>query len=142
MVPGNRGHINDFENDECIGIVESKTEPFSAPGDSGSLVYCSEDGVYVPLRVRTPWVSQSQVLGIQFLYHWKRFASSQRIWVWSSHSCIRYLFLSFFILITAQSLLFHISANQVCLINAITTINKHHMFNYLKTSFKRKESDK
>lgn len=140
MVPGNRGHINDFENDEWIGIVESKTEPFSAPGDSGSLVYCSEDGLYVPLRIRTPWVSQSQDLGVQFSYHWKRFALSQR--VWSSHSCICYLFLSFFILITAQSLLFHISANPAFLISAITTINKHHMFNYLKTSYKRKESDK
>ena len=53
-----------------------------------------------------------------------------------------FFFLSFFILITAQSLLFHISANQACSISAITTVKKHHMFNYLKISYKRKESDK
>ena len=58
--------------------------------------------------------------------------------------CVFFFFLSFFffILITAQSLLFHISANQACSISAITTIKKHHMFNYLKISYKRKESDK
>ena len=88
VVPGNKGHTNDFENDEWIGIGEWKTEPFRA-----------------------------------------------RI-------CFLFLSFFFFILITAQSLLFHISANQACSISAITTIKKHHMFNYLKISYKRKESDK
>ena len=125
------------------GLVlwNGKPSPSALQETVGAL-YTAQKMVYTYPSGTYTLVSQSQDLGVQFSYHWKRFASSQRIWVWSSHSCIRYLFLSFFILITAQSLLFHISANQVCLINAITTINKHHMFNYLKTSYKRKESDK
>jgi hypothetical protein len=39
------------DRDEWVGIVKWADVPFSAPGDSGSLVFAIEEGVTIPLGI-------------------------------------------------------------------------------------------
>ncbi|KAL2838487.1 hypothetical protein BJX68DRAFT_212071 [Aspergillus pseudodeflectus] len=41
----------DFDENEWIGVVEWIGILFSAPGDSGSLVFALEDGITIPLGI-------------------------------------------------------------------------------------------
>lgn len=41
----------DKEEDEWLGVVEWMDVPFSAGGDSGSLVFAREDGIIIPLGI-------------------------------------------------------------------------------------------
>jgi hypothetical protein len=41
----------EMDADEWLGLVEWMDVPFSAPGDSGSLVFARQDGIHIPLGI-------------------------------------------------------------------------------------------
>lgn len=41
----------EMDADEWLGVVEWMGVPFSAPGDSGSLVFTRQDGIHIPLGI-------------------------------------------------------------------------------------------
>ncbi|KAB8239226.1 uncharacterized protein BDW43DRAFT_260932 [Aspergillus alliaceus] len=47
-----RNNLEDeMDENEWMGVVDWTGLPFSSPGDSGSLIFAIEDGIYVPLRI-------------------------------------------------------------------------------------------
>jgi hypothetical protein len=48
---GDDGDEAEKDRNEWMGVVQWMDAPFSAPGDSGSLVFALEDGVTVPLGI-------------------------------------------------------------------------------------------